>query len=319
MAKTKGPLFSLEARGTVGGLLTYQKVFGINRVGIKNIPTDGGTPAQLANRLVYGQAVTAWRDMSEEEQQSYDDSVKNLELHMTGFNFFLQEYFYVMLNPITPPEPPAPEIVTDQLANWWKFLDNLNDSVGSMHLSLTGPNFSYEAGRFYTKNAHFGGATYLSFDSAGEMGDASGNITYDFWMRPDSTTDPEVISSRYIDGSHQNCIYFRDYSPFNRMLNFSLRTASDPFPYPLALGEWVHICMVVQYSPSKVVSLYLNGVFKESDSFSGDSSAGNFYLGCLTPGYGQYLHDSSIDSFKVYKKCLSAAEVLQNYEAETVV
>lgn len=102
MAKLKGPLFSIEARGTIGDALTFQSVKGINRVGIKNIPTDRRSDSQLKVRLDYAYAITLWQALSANEKASYDALAVETGHKMSGYNYFIQEYF---ASAFAPPPP----------------------------------------------------------------------------------------------------------------------------------------------------------------------------------------------------------------------
>jgi len=89
MAKTKGSLFSVEAHGTIGNVLTYQgrKVF--QQTHKKAIPIDRKTPAQIADRLLFANAVAGWQALTQEQKKVYND----MSMHygnIPGFNIYIK-------------------------------------------------------------------------------------------------------------------------------------------------------------------------------------------------------------------------------------
>ncbi|MBA7588133.1 hypothetical protein ES708_30183 [subsurface metagenome] len=71
MAKPKNPLLSLGARGTIADTLTFQKRGREHFAREKPIPKDPKSPAQLAWRQVYRDAVAVWNALSLEEKEAW--------------------------------------------------------------------------------------------------------------------------------------------------------------------------------------------------------------------------------------------------------
>lgn len=94
MVRLKGPLFSQEARKQLGKSLIF-KTKG-NRAFLTKYNKPGGvkkfTPSdsQLAKRSWYGQAVAAWRVLSEANKKLWRDLAKGKKL--SGWNLFLKQY-----------------------------------------------------------------------------------------------------------------------------------------------------------------------------------------------------------------------------------
>ena len=90
MAKVQRPLFSLDASGSIGDVITYSKTFGGNVC--KKIPVVNVEPSshQLRIREIYSEGVEEWNDLTEEQKEIYNESA--IGLQMTGFNLFMQEY-----------------------------------------------------------------------------------------------------------------------------------------------------------------------------------------------------------------------------------
>ena len=63
MAKVQGPLFSLNARGTFGGTLTYQGRAGTTAVFLPKTPYDPKSNPQMAHREYIKMGVSYWHGL----------------------------------------------------------------------------------------------------------------------------------------------------------------------------------------------------------------------------------------------------------------
>lgn len=98
MAKTTGPLFSLDSRGTVGKTLTYSYWRGVNYVRERVVPHNPDTDLQKAIRAIISQASVAWRDEETDEEmttidQDYKDAYDEVASGQafSGFNAFIKD------------------------------------------------------------------------------------------------------------------------------------------------------------------------------------------------------------------------------------
>lgn len=95
MAKLKGPLHSEKASKQLGHNLIF-KTYG-NRSILTRYNKPGGTKPfkkstdQTQMRTTYGEAVEAWRNLSNNEKQAYNDQAKSKPY--SGYNLFMKEYF----------------------------------------------------------------------------------------------------------------------------------------------------------------------------------------------------------------------------------
>lgn len=64
MPNVTGPLFSLEARGTIGNSVTFQGKKGGFRAGLIPSHSDKQSPSQLSQRAYFKQAVAYWRTLN---------------------------------------------------------------------------------------------------------------------------------------------------------------------------------------------------------------------------------------------------------------
>ncbi|MBA7545125.1 hypothetical protein ES705_37488 [subsurface metagenome] len=98
MAKPKSPLLSLGARGTIADTLTFQKRGRGTIAREKPIPKDPKSPAQLAQRQRYKEAVAVWNALTLEEKEAWRGVCPGL----TAYQCFMRsELLY-----LAPPPPP---------------------------------------------------------------------------------------------------------------------------------------------------------------------------------------------------------------------
>lgn len=86
----------------------------------------------------------------------------------------------------------------------------------------------------------------------------------------------------------------------------------------LSLNTWYHTCFTTSFSGGNTLSnIYVNGVLVTSTSLVGQQNApsGTFTIGDGQSSPSWYPFKGNIGSVKIYNKALSAAEVLQNFNA----
>lgn len=86
MVKLAGPAMSLEASGTIGGILTFSKWKGRPYVRTRVIPTNPKTAAQLAVRSVMKFLAQVWKDLDESDQLTWN--VLAADRKIAPFNAF---------------------------------------------------------------------------------------------------------------------------------------------------------------------------------------------------------------------------------------
>ena len=83
-------MFSIEARGTLGNVLSYQRGFGKHRVTRKPDHRDAQSEAQLTQRAKFSVAVAYWHSRNSQEQAAYNAIADPMQ--MTGYQYVLKEY-----------------------------------------------------------------------------------------------------------------------------------------------------------------------------------------------------------------------------------
>ena len=72
MVKLSGPLFSIEARGSLGPRLTFSKRKNVNQVRFQRAQKDYANTARLEQRTRFWSAVQWWKDLSADEKSQWE-------------------------------------------------------------------------------------------------------------------------------------------------------------------------------------------------------------------------------------------------------
>ena len=75
MAKLEGPLLSVDAHGTLGGVLTYSKRKIVKQVRFQRKQKDVITTDRTTNRTYFQEAVAAWHTLPGGEQDQWNDFI----------------------------------------------------------------------------------------------------------------------------------------------------------------------------------------------------------------------------------------------------
>lgn len=90
MPKVHGPLFSIEAHGSIAHVLTFSKRRTGQQVRYQRKQKDYTNAARTAVRAAYAAAVSAWNDLEEDMKEFYRQ--RSVSLDITGYNFFVKLY-----------------------------------------------------------------------------------------------------------------------------------------------------------------------------------------------------------------------------------
>lgn len=88
MAKTKIPVLSLGAHGTIGDAITYQKRHSGTIVREKPIPAQPQTLPQIYQRWLYQDYIAWWHTLSSAEKQAWQSAA--VRYHMSGFAYWMR-------------------------------------------------------------------------------------------------------------------------------------------------------------------------------------------------------------------------------------
>ena len=110
MARTKGPLFSMEASGQIGKAIVYSEWKGRTYARGYIIPKNNHRPNQERIRTGWAIAVTKWQSLTTEVKLAWTTFANQFQ--MSGFNVFLQHLIREINIQLDPEEIPASVTVT---------------------------------------------------------------------------------------------------------------------------------------------------------------------------------------------------------------
>lgn len=91
MAKTKGPLFSIEARGSLGKILNYSQRKSGSQCRKYNKPLKAATPAQRGQRRLTEFLVAQWQNMSAGDKATWATNAAASKFCLSGYHYFLKQ------------------------------------------------------------------------------------------------------------------------------------------------------------------------------------------------------------------------------------
>jgi len=108
MAKVRGPLYSIDARGQIAQAMVFGGWKGIKWVREQFIPQNPNTVLQQAIRLIFIQSIEGWHTTTAQQKIDWQTAIENKGYTMSGFNFYVSEYIKDMRAGETPSnDPPA--------------------------------------------------------------------------------------------------------------------------------------------------------------------------------------------------------------------
>lgn len=219
----------------------------------------------------------------------------------------LTAMFIIMLFPVLDA---GASVVTDGLANWWKFEQSsspLIDSVGNNFATAVNCRYRQLGYRNYGIRSIGGYAVLSNNVNLSE-------ITIEAWIKP------EMLSSTY-GPIFQNLNFSNDrgyammfYSSLNSLRFYVGNEYITANNTGITTGNWHHL--VATYSNvTHTAKLYINGIQKAIKT--GITTPAMFSGG--TPRIGQYNNiyclNGYIDDVRIYNRALLNTEILQNYNA----
>lgn len=91
MAKTKGPLLSSDAHGSLGRVLTYSHRKSGKQVRTYNKPLVAPSAKQRGQRRLTEFLVAQWQNMSDADKATWETNAKASGLNLPGYHYFLRE------------------------------------------------------------------------------------------------------------------------------------------------------------------------------------------------------------------------------------
>ncbi|MBK8039987.1 MAG: cadherin-like beta sandwich domain-containing protein [Verrucomicrobiaceae bacterium] len=230
----------------------------------------------------------------------------------------------------------------------YRFNGNANDSVGTLHGTVSGavpaPDRLGRPGSAYFFN---GTSNYIEIpDSDAFSATTTGHLTISAWVRPDGTSldgsNNLLFSAKegtgYVHwmgkgmpGQHEWAmrIYSADNtdmpSRVNRMSSYLFNPAGGTgagsyFQDALTAGQWIH-CLAVINTATQRITWFKNGVQRDQDTFDPGSSFP------VTPGNGSAplrigtrdfnsVFAGAVDDLRIYNRGLTGTEILALYHED---
>lgn len=111
MAKVTGPLFSLDARNSLGKAIVYSIWKGVNYVRRHVVPENPKTDDQIVIRTVLADGSIKWKDGTIIDADKLLWNVFAQGKPFSGFNAFMKAYIAINFLPGPPPSVLDPQVL----------------------------------------------------------------------------------------------------------------------------------------------------------------------------------------------------------------
>jgi hypothetical protein len=203
----------------------------------------------------------------------------------------------------------------DNLIGWWKF----DEGAGTSTADNSGWGFDgiFSGNPTWLSSSACKSSNCLTFDGASRVTITTGSsysfpqkqITMMLWLNNKVATAGRPL---YKVSGGTNDFGFNFIYPSDGGIMVNIGTGLQADNGSLSLNTWTHLAATYD---GTTIKIYKNGVVIKSASYSGSVSnaATNFGIGGLTSGSGYINGD--IDDVRIYRRTLSAAEILSLYNA----
>lgn len=314
MAKTKGPLLSLDAHGSIGHALTYSHRKSGKQVRAYNKPLVAPSAKQRGQRRLTEFLVAQWQNMSAGDKATWETNARLSGPHITGYHFFLREAQRDLY-------------LHHGLCSYW----HCNEIVGGKVLDLSGNanHGTLEPG--YPANAPVLVDSYKTKFSKGLLYDGideyvriphspslimTNKITVIAWFKP---TVEDIATSQIIIGK-------QDFAGSDYFYGFKKEAIGDYSRFQISIGDVKksvaggvltdithYYCLVGTYDGARH-KIYQDNVLINDNPETGmlDSGTDDLLIGTETRS-GFYC-GGVIDEICIYNRALSAAELTTRYK-----
>jgi prepilin-type N-terminal cleavage/methylation domain-containing protein len=206
------------------------------------------------------------------------------------------------------------------LVGYWHFDENTSSTAydssgnGNNGTLISSPTWQTGANCKVGSCLNFNGSNYVNVSSLNNS--SYKPITYEVWVKPNSTASGQAIFGRDTSGNTTTGIIgIYNYDAGTSATNeFAYYTGGYIFGsnYEIVTGQWTHI--VFTWDANNVATWYVNGVQTRSASFTATSNANiGFQIGGRSSLDSFY--NGLIDEVRVYNRALSATDVSDVYNS----
>jgi hypothetical protein len=183
--------------------------------------------------------------------------------------------------------------------------------------SIVGTNTAtlYNGVAYSSNNGGFwdfdGSDDYILTDFGSGLNPTTQDLSYGIWVKSDSSQTAMFI----MQSNWGNPIRFYVGS-IGGKLGWGIEDrgwGAGDTDLTFTIGEWYYINIIFS---GTTVKLYANGVLKATDTISSYVFSNNLGIGSGLPYSGGYPWNGGIAACRVYYQALTAAEVLQNFNAQ---
>lgn len=314
MAKTKGPLFSVDAHGSLAKNLTYSHRKSGQQVRRYNKPLKPASAKQRGQRRLTEFLVAQWQDMSDAAKAIWETNAKKSGLNLPGYHYFLREAQRDLY-------------LHHGLAGYW----HCNEIVGGKVLDLSGNALHGTLKPDYPANApvlvdsyktKFGkGLLYDGVDEyfilpLSDLLKITGSFFAETWIKPTGGHVANGTHHTIIDAISQSASWLRFHT--NGQLQFYLTT--DVTGYELysikdTWGEQFYCLSVVFDQPAEEMHIYIDGDLDRTLT----PVTGNVQTGVVPTTISSIINyfNGIIDEVCLYNRALSATEIKTRYRFAT--
>lgn len=314
MSKVKGPLFSLDATGTLNKTITYKKKLQNNvaqkysQPGAKN-PFES-SPRQKDQRSIIHLITIRWQCMSSADKLSWEDTAKANRFKGTGYHYFLhkaQKDLYQYLG-----------LIGYGTSNY-NVGDTIYDLSGNENHNILKPSYPSDCPTLVDSYNKKNGKA-ISFNGLTQYGVVPqtvdvliNNFTFAWNVKSSETGNhcaliirniAESLTGTLVGTKTAETFYYRDENNHHVSIDISGAGISD--------GSWHHVAGVREGSEVRV---YFDGEFYNSNTHP---LLSYFYFGCLNLGRdcyggGRYYWKGLLDNIILFNRALSSEEIKKLY------
>lgn len=310
MPELKGPLFSLEARGSVAKNLTYSKRKSGQMTRKYTKPTKEPSAKQKERRRITDFLVAQWQGMSDAQKETWNNNTERQRLGITGYQYFLKQaqsdlYTYHNL-----------------IAYWsMNYIENgqILDLSGNDITGTLGPNYPTDAPQLTTsKNSKFGNGLLfngneqrVNLPTPTEITEDHDEFSMSAWFTWDDTAPEPRIAIITLDQWNSRIDLEQATKTLSTNYWFGTEYVNVDSITPLTTNKWYYATSTYD---GEYVRIYVNGKL-EGTSIQKIGTiinqGGNARIGAAY----HYLWSwkGKIDEVSIYNRALTAEEIAARY------
>lgn len=254
MVKTKNPLLSLGARGSIAGTHTYQRAHRTDYVRRKVAPTDPRSDRQLWRRYLYLQACHYWNTLTPEQKAAWRSA--GSKYHLTGFSFFIRfELNRLRSLMLALPLDEGKGTIATDFSSYSNYASLFNclwvDGVIGSAVAFNGTNSYANCGNDLTLKMLPGISSY----------------TIEFWCYPYIMVPAPDWGYHFWSRLNPRIGMWKGNQKLNIYQNHDFYSVAI-----LPWMTWTHVIVIIYPTPAQGIDIYLGGDLDSHHTWTGDWS-----------------------------------------------